>query len=316
MSGTISQTISSVSVTNGLFTTPIDFGASAFNGDARYLGIAVNCGSGLTPFNSRQALTPAPMALALPGLYTQQNSISPNVIGGYRGNTVTSGVYGATIGGGGESGATNRVTDHYGTVGGGFYNQAGDNAGSAEDEPYATVGGGVSNFAMGWGATVPGGAGNQANGDFSFAAGRDAVALNPGTFVWADSDGNQPAGTAFGSTAIDQFLIRAGGGVGIGTNSPGGQLHIASAGGFGAPQVTIAQTNSSDYARLRMTNGSASWDVAVGGISNTLTFYNGGNVLALNSNGNPLTTATGAYLTPGGAWTNNSNRNIKANFAP
>ena len=63
--GTITQTVSNVMVTNGLFSAPIDFGAGAFNGDARYLAIAVACpsGSGYTPMTQRQALTPAPYAL-------------------------------------------------------------------------------------------------------------------------------------------------------------------------------------------------------------------------------------------------------------
>lgn len=60
------QTATSVAVTSGLFTTPIDFGASAFNGDARWLDISVRCpaGSGsYTPLSSRQQLTAAPYAL-------------------------------------------------------------------------------------------------------------------------------------------------------------------------------------------------------------------------------------------------------------
>ncbi|CAG0935024.1 hypothetical protein TFLX_03848 [Thermoflexales bacterium] len=55
-----------VSVTNGLFTTPIDFGVNAFEGNARWLEIAVRCpaGSGsFTTLTPRQPLTPAPYAL-------------------------------------------------------------------------------------------------------------------------------------------------------------------------------------------------------------------------------------------------------------
>jgi hypothetical protein len=155
VSGTSTQTVSSVTVTNGLFTAPIDFGANAFNGDARYLGIAVACPSGsYIPMTARQALTPAPMALALPGLYTQQNSTSPNLIGGYSANWVTSGVKGATIGGGGDTSFFNRVTDDYGTVSGGRNNQAGYNAGTISDSTHATVGGGWLNNASGNSATV------------------------------------------------------------------------------------------------------------------------------------------------------------------
>lgn len=157
-----------VPVTNGLFTAQLDFGANAFNGDARWLDFQVRCpaGSGsFTALTTRQALTPAPYALALPGLFTQQNATSPNLIGGYNGNTVTNGVVGATIGGGGQSGFSHQVTDDYGTIGGGYQNQAGDNAGTTSDKSYATVGGGATNTASGEYATVAGGDHNTANGN-------------------------------------------------------------------------------------------------------------------------------------------------------
>jgi len=67
-------------------------------------------------------------------------------IGGHSGKSVTSGVFGAAIGGGGGSGA-NRVTDNYGTVGGGSDNQAGDNAGTISDRALVTVSGGYINTA-------------------------------------------------------------------------------------------------------------------------------------------------------------------------
>ena len=60
---------------------------------------------------------------------------SPNVIGGIADNTVTPGVYAATIAGGGRNVPTfapsaNRVTDNFGSIGGGANNQAGDAAGN------------------------------------------------------------------------------------------------------------------------------------------------------------------------------------------
>jgi hypothetical protein len=214
------QPATNVSVMNGLFTVAIDFGGGAFNGAARWLEIGVRCpaGSGsYTTLSPRQALHAAPYALALPGLWTQQNTASPNLIGGFSGNSVTSGVVGATIGGGGESGFPNRVTDSYGTVGGGGNNQAGNNAGTVNDRSGATVGGGIFNTASGQYATVGGGINNTASGsdatvgggylniasgeyatvgggrentaagNYSFAAGRRAKANNPGCFVWGDS---------------------------------------------------------------------------------------------------------------------------------
>jgi hypothetical protein len=181
-----------------------------------------------------------------------------NVIGGSARNFVGMGAVGATIGGGGAGNSlfgnayTNRVDADFGTVSGGAHNtiqayaeKATIGGGSINtirtNAEYATIGGGVQNTietnalyatiaggdlntASGQYATVPGGVGNTAGGQFSFAAGHDAKALHDGAFVWSDS----PGGT-FGSTASNQFLIRAGGGVGIGTPNPQGSLHVYSA---------------------------------------------------------------------------------------
>ncbi len=230
-----------VGVEDGLFTVSLDFGSRAFNGDARWLKISVCCPSPsctLEELDPLVELTPAPHALALPGLWTQQNATSPNLIGGYAGNWLTAGVYGATIGGGGDSPYPNRVTDNHGNVGGGINNQAGDNAGGVNDAPFATVAGGATNTASAHAATVgggsvneasdsyatvsggwvnqasgsysavPGGRQNTAGGAYSFAAGRRAKAANNGAFVWGDSTDADCT-----STANDQFRICAAGGV-------------------------------------------------------------------------------------------------------
>jgi hypothetical protein len=53
-----------VPITDGLFTVTLDFGAGAFNGDRRWLGIAVDCeGDGTYDDLGRQELTAAPYAL-------------------------------------------------------------------------------------------------------------------------------------------------------------------------------------------------------------------------------------------------------------
>ncbi len=152
----VTQTLA-VTVTNGLFTTTLnggnEFGANALTGDARWLAMAVRCPSGVGSYallNPRQALTPAPIASSIPGLYTYQNATSPNLIGGYSGNIISNTVVGGTIGGGGQSGAPNRVWSDMATVGGGLNNTAGGWR--------ATVAGGESNIASGWLGTVGGGA--------------------------------------------------------------------------------------------------------------------------------------------------------------
>ena len=64
-------TKSSTSVSNGLFTTSLDFGSTAFTGDAGFLEIAVRCpaSSGdYTTLSPRQQLTPVPYAITAGGL--------------------------------------------------------------------------------------------------------------------------------------------------------------------------------------------------------------------------------------------------------
>jgi hypothetical protein len=137
------------------------------------------------------------------------------------------------------SGLGNTASGTLATLGGGSGNTA-----SGDDEVFgtinngplplhylfsgdSTVAGGHNNTASASGASVPGGAFNTAGGDFSFAAGFGASALHSGAFVWADDSSPR----VFASTAADQFLIRAAGGVAIGTNQPPpGGLRVASGG--------------------------------------------------------------------------------------
>ena len=147
-------------------------------------------------------------------LRLEPEAVSPNLLGGHGSNTVTPGVRGAIIGGGGDGTSPNRVTDDFGTVGGGANNQSGDDDGATSDAPYATVCGGQDNQASGQYATVPGGRYNSAKGTYSFAAGHRAKAEHQGTFVWADS-----TDVAFSTTLEDQFRVRATGGVYFFTNA-------------------------------------------------------------------------------------------------
>ncbi len=58
-------TKSGITVANGIFSTVLDFGAGAFDGNARWLQIGAKCGSesSYTPLTPLQKLTPAPYAL-------------------------------------------------------------------------------------------------------------------------------------------------------------------------------------------------------------------------------------------------------------
>ena len=141
------------------------------------------------------------------------NSATANnaTVGGGNGNTA-SGMNSISAGGNG-----NTASGQKSVVAGGLSNQA--------TGTESAVGGGGSNIASGTNATVPGGTDNEAAGNYSFAAGRRAKANHNGTFVWADD-----TNADFASTATDQFIIRAGAGVGIGTDAPAGQLDVQGGG--------------------------------------------------------------------------------------
>jgi hypothetical protein len=62
------QTKTNVNLDNGAFSAALDFGSTAFDGNARYLQIAVQCpagGGGYTPLSGRVELTAAPYAHSL-----------------------------------------------------------------------------------------------------------------------------------------------------------------------------------------------------------------------------------------------------------
>lgn len=178
-------------VGNGLFQVELDFGSTVFNGNARWLEIDVCCSSpcspGFTTLSPRQAITPVPYALALPGLRTEPSTDAefpdgPIIIGGFSGNSTTIGVVGATIAGGGIPDFPNRALGDFSTVSGG--------AGNTASEPTSTVGGGGLNTASGDGSTVGGGDSNTADGSLAtVGGGADNIASgNGGTVGGGDSN--------------------------------------------------------------------------------------------------------------------------------
>jgi len=275
------------------------------------------------------------------GLRIEPNdtTLTVNMIGGAACNFVRADVVGATIGGGGtgnflgnvysnkvesifgtiSGGAKNTIngSSDVSTISGGFQNTISGNA------TYATIGGGFGNTIASSGsystigggsqntiqsnanfATIPGGTANRA-ASYGFAAGNRAKADHKGTFVWADST------TAdFISSAENQFLIRASGGVGIGMNNPASPLHVSSAGSN--PQMRLTQSAPGDFARLRMNvAGSPSWEMDVSsGATPTISWWNIAPRMTLDYDGNLSTvgtvTAAGVLLT--------SDRAAKENF--
>jgi len=77
------QTKTNVSLNNGHFSAALDFGTTAFQGEARYLQIAVRCpagSGGYTALSGRVELTAAPYALSLrPGATIQSAGAALNL---------------------------------------------------------------------------------------------------------------------------------------------------------------------------------------------------------------------------------------------
>jgi hypothetical protein len=157
------------------------------------------------------------------GLRINFDTSSPNVINGNRDNFVNSGLFGATIGGGGSGGIdANRVTNSYGTVAGGRGNAAGTFAvvsggtNNLANGNASSVSGGDNNIASGIRSIVAGGFNNEASGENSFAAGRAAKADLDGSFVWADASTTNPFRVSANYAAgfgTNTFNARATGGV-------------------------------------------------------------------------------------------------------
>jgi hypothetical protein len=335
-------------VAYGLFTAPLDFGSDVFTGDARWLRIGVrpwDSTGAYTYLAPRQELTPAPYAQALPGLWTQQNASSPNLIGGYNGNSVTTGVMGAAIGGGGASASANQVTDDFGTIGGGVGNQAGNNDGDVANAAYATVGGGQYHEASGQQSAVGGGWFNQATGPLTTIAGGggniasaraatvgggwlNEVAAEYGTI--AGGGASDPGDDATRNRVFDDYGTIGGGGknrAGSDDGNPATAPYATVAGGRNNQATrthsTVSggqdNTASADYATVGggISNiaSTARWTTVGGGVANTAndegaTVGGGHQNLASGIKsvvaGGYLNTASASVSTVGGGTTNSA----------
>lgn len=210
-----SATLPAVPISNGLFTVQLDYGAGVFAGEARWLETAVKCAgdANYVTLGQRTLISATPYALyslnnwALNGnggtggigfvgttdntpltigvngvaaLRIYPHSQSPNVAGGYSGNTISPTHYGGTIAGGGAFFYENRVMNTFGTVGGGRGNHADGYAStiagghdSQATSDYATVAGGLNNQATGNSSGIGGGFYNVASGYVAYIGGGD-----------------------------------------------------------------------------------------------------------------------------------------------
>ena len=137
---------------------------------------------------------------------------SAEAIGGGQSNQITSASFAAIAGGIGNAISNSWAS----TVAGGNGNLVVNGGGTS------AIGGGTYNtISNAWCGTIPGGRSNQVTATYGFAAGYRAHANHGGSFVWGDSSEADVA-----STGYNQFLIRASGGVGIGTDNPQSALHV------------------------------------------------------------------------------------------
>lgn len=217
------------------------------------------------------------------GLWNQVGNDSPKAtIAGGSDNSIDPEVFASAIGGGHDNQIQFRANAS--VIGGGEFNRILENADSA---------------------TIPGGSYNEA-ADSAFAAGRGAKAIHRGAFVWADSQ----TLSGFASTAPDQFLVRAAGGVGIGATNLTGALFLRHP--VGAP-VSGMDAQDNGLGLGQFSTSGYKWIQSYGG------------ALALNPVANNVgigTTNPTARLQvvnatcDGNNWVNSSDRNLKENFRP
>lgn len=252
------------------------------------------------------------------------NAASGNfaTIGGGFGNSAD---LGATVGGGALNYATafstiaggndNSTNGQFDAIGGGGTNfAAGD---------YGTIAGGFANHAAAY-AAVPGGSGNFAAGMYSLAAGVNAQTFYDGTFVWSDKRG---AAAPFSATADNQFLVSAGGGVGINTNAPSSPLHVRSGSGAGAGFTPVSGTLAlfegdgdsylSTMAPATNASGLLFGKPAAPSVGAIVYNYQNSGELDFNTNGttNFRVDAAGKTFNHTGTWSTFSDRRLKQDVA-
>ncbi len=183
----------------------------------------------------------------------EPNATSPNIIGGYNGNSVGVGAVGATIGGGGQNGQINIIGGMAGgTIGGGMGNTVSaingtisGGSGNSAVGSNAVIGGGSGNSTVGNSATVSGGQNNSvtaANGTIGGGVNHGVAGVS-GTIGGGNSNSVAGVGGTVGggsSNSAAGFLATVGGGRGnvatgdSATISGGGGNNVTATGDGGA----------------------------------------------------------------------------------
>ncbi len=270
-----------VAVSGGVFTVPVDFGFAVFDGNARWLEIAVRmpAGSGgYTTLLPRQPLTAAPYALAMPGLSPdgQQNlglqpghylAASPTDAFNYSGKTLGNYALGWFADPWSGTGATAWLSGYSGLK---FF---------AGSQPRLAI---TETGLVGVGTTSPAAqfhvAGGTSNGVIRADSSSANAVLNLTTLGQIDwhvgvdrADGGKlkigPA-VGFGTEAL---VATSAGNIGLGTTNPQARLHID--GGTAGTSLSVSSAgtdpNSQYFAVVGGTNGPHS--TGVYGVTNAAT---------------------------------------------
>jgi hypothetical protein len=266
----ITVTAANQTVSNGIFTLPLDFGTSAFQGQQRWLQIAVRpSGNGLyTTLSPRQPVSPAPYAVSLvPGAVITGTKGGPilsasNAIGGsgvFGGSFAGYGVEGRSQNGDGVYGESSDL-ENSGIVGthlAGGHAIRGENNSSAKAAIYG-LNSGTAPSILGEGTTNTGVAGQSASGYGVYAAsntgyGLYASSTNGNAAVYAVSDGAAAIaviGQASDGTGVAGYSTTYAGVYGssdtasgaMGQSSSGPGVSGGSSTGYGVHGITTAGT--------------------------------------------------------------------------
>jgi hypothetical protein len=267
-------TNTAVAVSNGLFTTVMDFGDGPHSAKVIWLDLGVRTNGivgAFVPLTPRTQLTPVPLALYATnaGLALQAQGLTPGAAAGFVsssggsvggslsvGGTVTSAETGNSAVVGADGGA--------GTVGEpntGVYGVSANPAGNGVVGEADGAGGyGV------WGMSTLGD-----GGVFTGGANGIVASGNIGGYFSGNNYGIYANSTNYAAFLVGDVRILA-----SGTNMPM------------VPQLEVADGSAAGNARLRLSAGPAYWDIAHNGTNHSLTFYNsilGGNALTIQTNG-------------------------------
>lgn len=142
----------------------------------------------------------------------EPNNVSPNIIGGFNGNSITLGRFGSVIAGGGKLGEENNIEQDFGFIGGGSFNDVVDSFGVivggklnttigsysaivggfqnvASSKPLQFIGGGLNNSVAGY-ASFIGGGGGEFNHD-STDMDTDSLDFNLADAAWVTITGGR-----------------------------------------------------------------------------------------------------------------------------